>query len=329
MQNFEYIAPTTVENAVAALGKEWGQTELLMGGSDTTSLLKERIATPTRVVSLKNIEGLKGVSKAGSGLNIGSMTSLAALAADKNVAKSSPSLVTAIEGIHSMQHRSMSTLASDLLQRPRCWYFRNGFGLLGKSEGGKALVPAGENQYHAILGNKGPAYFVNPSSLAPALIALGAKATVVGPEGSRQVAVADLYQSPSSDSEREITLKPNEVVTAVMVPGGKGVENATYEIRQRMLFDWPLATASVALKMKGKTVEEAMVVMGHVAPQPWRSSEAENALKGKTLSEAVAAEAGKAAVSAATPLSRNKHKVQLANIAVKRAVMRAAGMEVA
>ena len=329
MQNFEYIAPTTVDNAVAALGKQWGQTELLMGGTDTVSLLKERIANPTRVVSLKNVEGLKGITKAGAGLKIGSMTSLAALADDKNVAKSFPSLVTAIEGIHSMQHRSMSTVASDLLQRPRCWYFRNGFGLLAKSEGGKALVPAGENQYHAILGNKGPAYFVNPSSLAPALIALGAKATVVGPEGSRQVAVADLYQIPSSDSEREISLQPNEVVTEIMLPGGKNVVNATYEIRQRMLFDWPLAAASVALTMKGKTVQDAVVVMGHVAPKPWRSSEAENALKGKTLSEAVAAEAGKAAVSAATPLSRNKHKVQLANIAVKRAVMRAAGMEVA
>ncbi len=329
MQNFEYIAPTTIDNAVAALAKQWGVTELMAGGTDTMSLLKERIATPTRVVSLKNVPGLKGVEKAGSGLKIGSMTSLAALANDKAVAKAYPSIVSAIEGIHSTQHRSMSTLASDLLQRPRCWYFRNGFGLLAKTADGKALVPSGENQYHAILGNKGPAYFVNASSLAPALIALGAKATVVGPDGSRQVAIGDLYQIPTSDSEREITLQPNEVVTDIVLPGAKGVENATYEIRQRMLFDWPLATASVALKMKGKTVQDAMVVMGHVAPKPWRSSEAENALKGKTLSEAVAAEAGKAAVSAATPLSRNKHKVQLANIAVKRAVMRAAGMEVA
>ena len=329
MQNFEYIAPTTVQNAITAMGAQWGVTEVLLGGTDTISLLKERIARPTRVVSLRNIAELKGVSKAGAGLKVGSMTSLSALAANKDVAKAYPSLVTAIDGIHSMQHRAMSTVASDLLQRPRCWYFRNGFGLLGKSPDGKALVPAGENQYHAILGNKGPAYFVNPSSLAPALIALGAKATVVGPDGSRQVAISDLYAAPKSDSEREVTLKPNEVITDITLPAAKGVENATYEIRQRMLFDWPLVTASVALKMKGKTIEDAVVVMGHVAPTPWRSSEAESALKGKTISEAVAAEAGKAAVSMATPLSKNKHKVTLANVAVKRAVMRAAGMEVA
>lgn len=329
MQNFEYIAPTTVEHAVAALGKQWGQTELLAGGTDTLSLLKERIYTPTRVVSLKSIPSLKGMEKAGSGMKVGSMTTLAALMADRNFAKAYPSLTTAISGIHSLQHRAMSTVASDLLQRPRCWYFRNGFGLLAKSEDGKALVPAGENQYHAILDNKGPAYFVNPSSLAPALIALGAKATVVGPDGAREVALEDLYTIPTSDSDREIALKPNEVLTAITLPAAKNVENATYEIRQRMLFDWPLATASVALTMKGKTVQDAKVVMGHVSPKPRRSSEAENALKGKTLSEAVAAEAGKAAVSAATPLSRNKHKVQLANIAVKRAIMRAAGMEVA
>jgi xanthine dehydrogenase YagS FAD-binding subunit len=217
-------------------------------------------------------------------------------------------------------------LASDLLQRPRCWYFRNGFGLLAQS-GGKSLVPGGENQYHAILGNKGPAYFVSPSLLAPALIALGAKATVVGPDGSREVAIDELYQIPSSGSERETTLKPNEVLTAITLPGTKAA-NATYEVYQRQLFDWPLSAASVSLTMKGKTVESAVVVLGHVAPKPWRSSEAENALKGKTISEAVAAEAGKAAVAAATPLSKNKHKVQLASVAVKRAILKAAGVAV-
>jgi xanthine dehydrogenase YagS FAD-binding subunit len=323
MENFEYIAPTTVDNAVKALGSEWGTAELLCGGTDTVSLLKERIAAPTRVVSLKNIASLKGVSKAGSGLEIGSMTPLSKVAADKNVAKAYPALVEAIEGIHSMQHRAMSTLASDLLQRPRCWYFRNGFGLLAQSNG-KSLVPGGENQYHAILGNKGPAYFVSASLLAPALIALGAKATVTGPDGTRQVAVEDLYRIPSSDNERETTLKPNEVLTAVTLPATKAA-SATYEVYQRQLFDWPLTAASVALTMKGKTVQDAVVVLGHVAPKPWRSAEAENALKGKTVSEAVAAEAGKAAVAAATPLSKNKHKVQLASVAVKRAILKAAG----
>jgi len=275
------------------------------------------------VVSLKNVAALNGVSKAGKGLKIGATKTLSKVAADKNVAKSYPALVEAIEGINSMQQRAMATVGSDLMQRPRCWYFRNGFGLLAKSNG-KALVPGGENQYHAILGNKGPAYFVSASLLAPALIALGAKATVVGPDGTRQVAVDELYRIPSSDSERETTLKPNEVLTEITLPGTKAA-NATYEVYQRQLFDWPLSAASVSLTMKGKTVQDAVVVMGHVAPKPWRSSEAEYALKGKTISEAVAAEAGKAAVAAATPLAKNKHKVTLASVAVKRAILKAAG----
>ena len=327
MQKFEYYSPSSVDHAVAGLGAEWGVTETLYGGTDLVSLLKERIADPTRVVSLKAIPELKGVAKAGSGLRIGSMTTLSKLAADRQVAKAYPSLVTAIEGVASPQHRAMSTVGSDLMQRPRCWYFRNGFGLLAM-HGGKSLIPGGENQYHAILGNKGPAYFVSASSLGPVLVSLGAKATVVGPDGPRQVAVEDLFQVPSSASERETTLKANEVLTEVTIPGGSW-DNGTYEIRQRSLFDWPLATASVALQVKGGKVSDARVVMGHVAPTPWRSSDAENALKGKAISEDTAAAAGKAAVSAATPLSKNKHKVQLAMVAVKRAVLRASGEEVA
>jgi xanthine dehydrogenase YagS FAD-binding subunit len=327
MNNFEYIAPTTVENAVKALGSNWAAREAIYGGTDTVSLLKDRVASPTRVVSMKNIPALKGVAKSGSGWRIGSMTSLSQIADDKNVAKAYPSLVQAIEGIHSMQQRAMATVGSDLLQRPRCWYFRNGFGLLAKSKDGKALVPNGENQFHAILGNKGPAYFVSASLLGPALIALGAKATVVGPNGSRSIALDELFRIPSSDNERETTLAADEVLTEVVLPGA-ATANATYEVYQRQLFDWPLTAASVSLRMKGKTIEDAVVVLGHVAPKPWRSAEAEAALKGKTVSEALATEAGKAAVASATPLSKNKHKVQLASVAVKRAVLRAAGMSV-
>ena len=323
MQNFEYMAPVSAQAAAQALSDKWGVTETLMGGTDTASLLKERLATPTRVVSLSNVAELKGVGKTGKGLRIGSMTSLSKLMEDKSVVKMCPSLVQAIEGINSAQHRAMSTVASDLLQRPRCWYFRNGFGLLGMHNG-KSLIPNGENKYHAILGNKGPAYFVSASSLAPALVALGAKATLIGPDGSREISVDELYQIPSNENDRETTIKSNEVLSQITVPAADS--NATYEIRERTLFDWPLATASVSLEVKGGTVRDAVVVMGHVAPKTWRSSEAENALKGKKVSEAVAMEAGKAAISAATPLSKNKHKVQLASVAVKRAVMKAAGV---
>jgi xanthine dehydrogenase YagS FAD-binding subunit len=323
MQAFEYTAPSSAKEAVGLLSSNWGEADVLAGGTDLLSLMKERIHTPKRVVSLKGVRGLGGIAASGGGVQIGAAATLDALLADATIAKSYPSLVQAAEGVTSPQMRAMGTVGGDLLQRPRCWYFRNGYGLLGKDSKGKSLVPEGENQYHAILGNKGPAYFVNASSLAPALIALGASVTLVGPDGEREVDVEKLYQTPKSDRDRETTIKANEILTMIKVPAGG--HNATYEVRQRQLMDWPLAAASVSLKMSGGTVESARVVLGHVAPTPWRSSEAERAITGKSVSEEVAMQAGKAAVAAATPLSRNKHKVQLASVAVKRAILKAAG----
>ncbi len=323
MQAFEYTAPSSAKEAVGLLSSNWGEADVLAGGTDLLSLMKERIHTPKRVVSLKGVRGLGGIAASGGGVQIGAAATLDALLADATIAKSYPSLVQAAEGVTSPQMRAMGTVGGDLLQRPRCWYFRNGYGLLGKDSKGKSLVPEGENQYHAILGNKGPAYFVNASSLAPALIALGASVTLVGPDGEREVDVEKLYQTPKSDRDRETTIKANEILTMIKVPAGG--HNATYEVRQRQLMDWPLAAASVSLKMSGGTVESARVVLGHVAPTPWRSSEAERAITGKSVSEEVAMQAGKAAVAAATPLSRNKHKVKLASVAVKRAILKAAG----
>ena len=322
MQNFEYIAPTETMAATQALSPHAGVTAVLAGGTDLLSLMKQRVETPSRVVSLRNIPSLRGISKKGGGLRIGAMATVQELL-DSRAAAGYNSLLAAARGITAPQVRAMGTVAGDLLQRPRCWYYRNGHGLLAM-HGGESLVPDGENRYHAILGNKGPAYFVSASSLAPALISLGARATVAGPEGERDVAVADLFQIPSSEAERENTLQPNEIVTEIQVPGASGWKTATYEVRQRQLLDWPLVTASVAVRVRGGKVSDARVVLGHVAPIPWRSSEAETALKGQALNESAGEAAGKAAVAAATPLSQNKAKVQLASVAVKRAVAMAA-----
>jgi xanthine dehydrogenase YagS FAD-binding subunit len=187
---------------------------------------------------------------------------------------------------------------------------------------GNPLVPEGENRYHAIFGG-GPAYFVNPSSLAPALVALEARLQLFGPQGAREVLAADFFRIPKSDHERENVLKPNEIVAEIVVPPASG-PNVTYEVRQRTMLDWPLAAAAVALRLKGKTVSSAHVVLGHVAPIPWRSQEAEAALKGNEVSEAVAARAAEAAVRKARPLSGNGYKAQLARTAVKRAILEAA-----
>jgi xanthine dehydrogenase YagS FAD-binding subunit len=219
------------------------------------------------------------------------------------------------------QIRNMGTVGGNLCQRPHCWYFRGGHGLLAMKDG-KSLVPEGENRYHAIFGG-GPAYFVSSSSLGPALVALGAQVKLVSTSGSRNLSMDKFFVSPASDTDREVALQPNEILTEIVIPT-TATRNATYEVRQKDSLDWPLATASVALKMTGTRIASARVVLGHVAPIPWPALAADKWLAGKSIDETTAEKAGEAAVEGAQPLSQNGYKVQLTKIAVKRALLAAA-----
>ncbi len=325
MRAFEYASPTTKEQAVALLGSPWGETEILAGGMDLLSLMKDYLTEPKRLVNIKEIKELEGLKYAPSaGLRIGALVTLQELMENETVRKQYSALAQAAEGVTSPQIRNLGTVGGDLCQRPRCWYFRTGFGLLAQDASGKSLVLEGENKYHAILGNSGPAYFVNPSSLAPALIILGAKVRVFGSKGSRDVPAGQFFVTPKTNQEREYVLKPTEIVTEILVPPTAGTRNAIYEVRQKEALDWPLAAAAVSLKMTGKKVTSARVVLGHVAPVPWPSPDAEKFLAGKTISEQVAQDAGTAAVTGARRLSQNGYKIQLARVAVKRAILRAA-----
>jgi len=328
MQNFEYASPTTLQAAVRLLAEAKGDAAVLAGGTDLVSSMKEGIVKPVRVVDLQKLKELKRIEyRPGSGLRLGALVTLDELIDNKEVQQHYPALVQAAQGVSSPQIRSVGTVGGDLCQRPRCWYYRLGYGLLATYQG-KPMVPEGDNRYHAILGNSGPAYFVSPSSLAPAFFALGAKVRLHGPEGARELEIEKFFVTPSSEGELEHALKPHEMVTEIMVPGAEGIKMAVYEVRQKEALDWPLAAAAVALTMQGGSVSKARVVLGHVAPVPWSSSEAEQALVGKTFVDELADEAGKAAVSKATPLSKNTYKVQLARVAVKRAVLRAVKGEV-
>lgn len=324
MRAFEYVSPTTKEQAVGLLGPSWNDASILAGGTDLLALIKDEVAAPKRVVNLKGIAELKGIRFAADrGLRIGALTTFQELADSAPVRKSYPALAHAVDGVTSPQIRAMGTMGGDLCQRPRCWYYRSGFGLLAEDPSGKSMVVAGDNRYHAILGNGGPAYFVNPSSLAPALVALGATVRIFGAKGAREVPAGKFFLTPKSGSDREHDLKPGEIVTEVLVPAPSG-SSATYEVREREALDWPLAAAAVVLKTSGGTVQSARVVLGHVAPVPWPSPEAEAALAGKAPSEEVAQAAGDAAVKGARALSGNAYKIQLARVAVKRAVLEAA-----
>lgn len=324
MRPCEYASPRTREQAVRLLGVPGALP--LGGGSDLLALMKDGVETPRRLVNLKDLEGLHGVrSEKGAGLRIGAMTTLDDLAADAALGWEYSAVARAAGTLAGPQIRNVATLGGNLCQRPRCWYFRNGFGLLAMKDG-QSMVTAGDNRYHAILGNDGPAYFVQPSTLVPVLIAVGAQVAVLGAEGERRIELEKLYRIPKSEEEREIDLKPGEIVTEVFLPPAAGRKIASYEVRQRQTLDWSLATAAVALEMDGLKVNRARVVLGQVAPIPWIAAEAEEFLAGKTLDANVAWQAGEAAVQKAKPLSRNKYKIQLARVAVKRALLAAAGI---
>jgi xanthine dehydrogenase YagS FAD-binding subunit len=328
MQAFAYAKPATVVEAVALLGSTWNDAALLAGGTDLVAQMKDNLAAPKLVVNIKGIRELEGIRETARGLRIGALVSLEELQKNHFVRKEFPAIHQAAVGITSPQIRHMRTVGGDLCQRPRCWYYRAGFGLLARDEQGRALVPDGDNRYHAILGNSGPAYFVSPSSLAPPLIALDAKARLTGPSGAREIALADFFVIPKSEDQREHALAANEILTEIVIPAAsRGLRSATYEVRQKEALDWPLATASVALKMNGAKIESARIVLGHVAPIPWVAGDAEKLLAGKTITAEPVSQAGDAAVHGAKPLNRNGYKVQLARVAVKRALLATAEQE--
>ncbi len=313
MRAFEYVSPRTAEEAVQHLAMPGAVA--FAGGSDLLSLMKDGAVAPSRLVNLKGIADLEGAGETGDGFRIGATTRLGPLAESRSIQSRFPALAQAIDSIGSRQVLTMRTLGGDLCHRPRCWYFRAGFGLVPMHEG-ESMPKKGDNRYHAILGNSGAAAFVNPSIVAPPLVALGATASVFGPDGERTMPLEDLYRTPASSDESEFTLAAGEIVTAVTIPMGSS-RNASYAVKNRKGFDWPLATASVAARDGG-----ARVVLGQVAPAPWIATAAGDALAGG-ISEASASAAGDAAVSGATALSGNGYKIQLTRVAVKRAALAA------
>src|SRR5437899_1751027 len=226
MRPFEYATPTSRQQALGLLASQWGETEIIAGGTDLLGLMKDDVLTPKRLVSIRGLAELKGTSVTPRGLRLGALALMADIAENPQVRQGWPALAQAIDEAASPQIRNMATIGGNMCQRPRCWYFRNGFGMLPKTPDGKSMVVNGDNRYHAILGNEGPANFVSPSTIAPMLIAYGARLRIAGPDGERELAVEKFFRIPSSDAEREHDLKPNELGIEVVIPTAKNVRAA-------------------------------------------------------------------------------------------------------
>jgi xanthine dehydrogenase YagS FAD-binding subunit len=327
LKPFAYVNPTNEKDAVAALLPEHEKAMPLAGGQDLLARMKDYVTQPDRIVNVKNaLEAT--VTPVNGGLKIGAAMRMVDVAEHAEIGRLYPAVAAAAIEVGTPQIRNQGTVGGNLNQRPRCWYFRNEEFVCFKKGGSTCFSPAGENQFHAIFGG-GPTFIVHPSSLAVPFVAYGATFRLLGPKGERMVPAAEYFTMPNLQNiQRENVLQPDELLTHVTLPAPGSVRSGHYEVRYKTSHDWPIAFATVLLTMSGSTVQGARVVMGAVAPVPWRSQAAEQALAGKTITPEVAAAAAEAALRGAMPLSQNAYKIQVARTAVERAILRAAGLPI-
>jgi xanthine dehydrogenase YagS FAD-binding subunit len=320
---FAYVNAANQKEAVAALATATrGKVMPLGGGMDLISLMKDYVAQPDVLVNVKKLSST--IATPAQGLTvIGAAARLSDVAEHAGLQKAYPAFADAALAVGTPQIRNAGTVGGNLMQRPRCWYFRNEEFNCLKKGGARCFAVDGENQFHAIFGD-GPCHIVHPSTLALPLIAYGGRVKVVGPSGEREIEADKFFVMPDRNMFGETVLEPNELVTDVILPMTPNTKSAIYEVKFKQSHDWPIAMAAVALRMNGRTVESARVVLGAVAPIPWRSQAAEAVLKGKTaIDEAAAWQAAEAALADAKPMSGNAYKVQIAKVALRRAIMKA------
>ena len=329
MKAFAYVNPTTEKDAVAAL-QSGGIVRPLAGGQDLLARIKDYLDEPDQLVNVKNALDTTITATPDGGLRIGAAVKIIDLVEHGQLGTLYPPVALAASQVGSPQIRHQGTVGGNLNQRPRCWYFRNEKFLCYKKGGDRCFATTGENHYHSIFGNDGPSKIVHPSSLAVPFVAYGARFRVVGPSGEREIAAADYFILPTVQTvRRENVLAEDELLTHVLLPPPGTLKSGHYEVRFKESHDWPMAFATVLLGTTGATIISARVILGAVAPVPWRSNEAERALVGQALTTQTATAAGEAAVQGARPLSQNGYKIQITKTAVERAILKAAGMETA
>ena len=321
MQNFSYVNATSIEQVPSLLGRSWDDAVVMAGGTDLVGEMKDYAAVPKRVVNLKTISGLDYIRQDDAGLRIGALATLTDVLTHSAVAEDFRVLHQAVSVIASPQIRNMATLAGNILQRPRCWYYRSEDFPCLKKGGARCYAVGGVNTYHAIFGS-GPSYIVHPSDAAPALMALGATVKILGPRGEKEEAMDDFFTLPEMNIRRENILRPNEVVTEITVPKPEANSKGMYlKVRERESIDFALVSLAAQMTVVNGTCERASLVLGGVAPTPWRAVEAEDYIRGRRITEARAESTAEAAVEDAAPMPHNGYKVEIAKNLVKQAVL--------
>jgi xanthine dehydrogenase YagS FAD-binding subunit len=295
-------------------------TAFAAGGSDLLGLVKERIAKPDVLINLKTAKGLDQVASQNGGLHIGGLITLDTLSRHTQVRRDYAVLAEAAGSVATPQIRNVGTLAGNVCQRPWCWYYRNGFPCF-KAGGNQCFSITGENQFHAIFGG-GPSFIVHPSDTAPALVALEAKFHVTGPSGERTLSAADFFALPKVDTAKENVLSGDEVLGAIQLPAPRpGTRSMYHKVLDREAWTHAVVSAAIVLEMDKDVCRSARIVLGGVAPIPWRVPEVEKMLTGQRVTAELASKAGEMAIAGANPLRKNAYKLPLTKSVVERSVL--------
>jgi xanthine dehydrogenase YagS FAD-binding subunit len=324
MNKFVFVDCKTVDEALGELGD--GAT-IKAGGIDLLDLMKEGILSPPKLVNIRNVDSLRGITISKDGLRLGPLSTLSEIADHPEIQQSYSALADAAGHAATPQVRNMATLGGNIMQRPRCWYFRSSDFDCKKKGGGsdECHAHSGENQYHAVMNNSTCA-MVHPSSTAVPLLGMDAQVELTSKRGKRTVLMSEFYVPPEKSLINETVVQPGELITGIFVPAPEpGTRSAYQKYGEKESFDWPIADAGVVLVMDGTICRKASIVLGVAAPTPIRSKAAEAALTGKTINEATARAAGNAAMQGVTALSQNGYKIQLFQTAIYRTVLLAAG----
>jgi xanthine dehydrogenase YagS FAD-binding subunit len=324
---FAFVEPATLPEVLQALQVSPGQTRLIAGGSDLLGELKDEVVHYERLVSLAALEELCDLRQEGDGLRLGALVTLARLEHEPLLQGAYRILAEAARGVATPEIRHQGTLGGNLCQRPRCLYYRSG--LLPCLKKGGTDCPALSSPYQdylSIMGGHGR-FSVHASDLAPALLTLEGRVTLVGPAGERSLPLAHFFTGPEQDVRRENVLADNEVLTAVTLPAPPPGWRGTYlKARERTAGDFPLVSVAVGYALQHGVIQQARLVLGGVAPVPWHSPEAEAVLEGQPPSPTLATRAAAAVLAGARPLRHNAFKVDIGRALIARAIMAVAAM---
>lgn len=325
MKNFKHFNAYSIDEAVSLLGKYGDKACVMAGGTDLLGKMKDAIlpAYPEALVNIKTIPGLSYIKEDGGMLKIGALTTLGEIAHNHLVQENVPALAQAACRTASPHLRDMGTIAGNICQDIRCWYYRNPnnrFSCLRK-KGGRCYAIKGDNRYHSIFGGSvsGGCMAVHPSDTAPALIALNAKIKT----SSRTIDAGEFFEVKPV---KTTVLKADEIVSEIQIPKPvAGTKSAFLKFAQRRAIDFPIVNCAAAVTMSGEKVTAARICLNAVAVVPYRAEQAEKVIIGKSVNEAIAEEAGMAAVATAKPLEHNKYMVAVAKTIVKRCLLACVG----